>query len=197
MGLQIADGLSIDWTCCYGSMMPDLFQQAHLCCYHYVPDSQGFYITMYQHNRTASAGQTKGTQSLVANHSAAGPDSAERATSADEGEEEASRENEMRTVPSQVTQTGSQCKHPERRTKIKWPKASMQEVWCRLDEHLSGVLQHSLQGTVEHKLTLMGNIIYEECRERFGECTSKQTIAPRQKGQRKDKFSCSYLTVIT
>ncbi len=134
-----------------------------------------------QHNRTALAGQTEGTQSLVANHRL---DSAERATSADEGEEEASRESEMRTVPSQVTQPGSQRKHLERCIKVKWPKANMQEVWCRLDEHLSGVLQHSLRGTVEHKLTLMGNIIYEECRERFGECISKQTIAPRQRGQR-------------
>ncbi len=85
----------------------------------------------------------------------------------------------MRTVPSQVTEPGIKRKHPERRIKIKWPKVNMQEVWCRLDEHRSGVLQHSLQGTVERKLTLMGNIIYEECRERFGQCTSKQTIASR------------------
>ncbi len=141
--------------------------------------------TPNQHNRTASAGQTEGTQSLVANHSAAGPDSAERATSANEGEEkEASLESEMCTVPSQVTQPGIQHKHPERCSKIKWPKVNMQEAWCRLDEYLSGVLQYALRGTVERKLTLMGNIIYEECRERFGECTSKQTIAPRQKGRR-------------
>ncbi len=126
-----------------------------------------------QHNHTALAGQTEGTQSLVANHSAAGPGSAEKATSADEGEEkEASLESEMRTLPSQVTQPGIQRKHPERHIKIKWLKENMQEVWCRLDEHLSGMPQHSLRGTVERKLTLMGNLIYEECRERFRECTS-------------------------
>lgn len=97
---------------------------------------------------------------------------------------EATLESEMRTVPSLVTQPGIQRKNPEMRIKIKWPRANMQEVWCRLDEDLSGVLQHSLQGTVERKLNMMGNIIYEECRERFGEHTTKQTTAPRQKGRR-------------
>ncbi len=140
--------------------------------------------TPNQHNRTASAGQTEGTQSLVANHSAAGPDSAERATSADEGEEEASRESEMRTVPSQVTQPGSHASIQKGA-----PRSSGQRQVCK--RFGAGLMitsveccKHSLRGTVERKLTLMGNIIYEECRERFGECTSKQTIAPRQKGRR-------------
>lgn len=35
MSLHIASKLAIDWTF-YDSMMPDLFQQAHLCCYHYI-----------------------------------------------------------------------------------------------------------------------------------------------------------------
>ncbi len=66
--------------------------------------------TPNQHNHTASAGQTEGTQSLVANHSAAGPDSAERATSANEGEEkEASLESEMRTVTSHTTRNSTQA----------------------------------------------------------------------------------------
>ena len=138
-----------------------------------------------QHDRTAPAGQTEETQSQVTNHSAAGPSNAERETSEDAGEElEAAPESDVHAVPPRVTQPEGLRKHPERRKKIKWPKGKNQEEWRRLDDHLKGVLEHSLRGTVERKLTLLSNIIYEECRERFGECATKRASAQRQKGRR-------------
>lgn len=119
-----------------------------------------------QHNRTASAVQTEGTQSWVANYSAAGPNSVKTATVVEAGgEEEATRESETGTAFSEDTEPETKFKYPKRLCKIKWPKANIQ------DEHLSGVLQHTLRGMAERKIAIMENIIYEECRERFEEYT--------------------------
>uniref|UniRef100_A0A3B1JJ67 Reverse transcriptase domain-containing protein n=1 Tax=Astyanax mexicanus TaxID=7994 RepID=A0A3B1JJ67_ASTMX len=140
-----------------------------------------------QHDRAAAAGQTAGTGSQVSNHSAAGPSSAEQATSAEVLESrEATPESTFQAAPPPlgVAQPASQRKQLGRRNKIKWPKSKSQEEWRSLDDHLSVVLEHSLRGTVEHKLASLSNIIYEECRERFGECAEKRAPAPRQKGRR-------------
>lgn len=62
--------------------------------------------------------------------------------------------------------------------------AKNQDERRRLDDYLKEVLEHSLRGTVERKLTLLSNIIYKECRERFGECRTKKATAQRQEGRR-------------
>ena len=99
-----------------------------------------------QHDRTASAGQTEEAQSQVENHSAAGPSNVERAASVDAGEEMemAAPERDVQAAAPRVAQTESLRKHPERRRKLKWPKAKDQEEWQKLDDHLKAVLEHSL-----------------------------------------------------
>lgn len=62
--------------------------------------------------------------------------------------------------------------------------AKNQDERRRLDDYLKEVLEHSLRGTVERKLTLLSNIIYKEYRERFGECRTKKATAQRQEGRR-------------
>lgn len=114
-----------------------------------------------QHDRTASAGQTKGTRGQVENHSAVGPNCAQRPPA---------EERPSATGTPSDTQTSNQPKQLER---IKWPQAKDQEEWCWIDKYMSGVLEHSLSGKVEHKLNTLSNIIYEECRERGGESTIK------------------------
>lgn len=103
---------------------------------------------------------TAGTRSQVSKHRAVGPNSAERTTSSD-GEErvEATMEGMLHAVAQRVEQPVSQRKHPVRCNKIKWLKGKTREEWCCLCEHLSKVLEHSLRGPMERKLTLMTNIL--------------------------------------
>ncbi|KAJ8399573.1 hypothetical protein AAFF_G00409840 [Aldrovandia affinis] len=80
-------------------------------------------------------------------------------------------------------------REPGRRNKIKLPKANEAEVWRKLNTDLSKVLQGSLRGSVEAKLNLLGEILYQDCKDRFGEMTIKQTTAPRGKGRREKKIN--------
>ena len=74
-------------------------------------------------------------------------------------------------------------KQPGRCQKIKWPKASDRVAWQKLDNDLSQLLELALRGSVENKIKILGEIIYEECKGRFGEAGRKEPTAPR-KGRR-------------
>ena len=54
-------------------------------------------------------------------------------------------------------------KKPGRRQLVKWPKANEMAVWQQLDKYLSLTLK---RGQVETKLSSIGDILYEECRDR-------------------------------
>ncbi|CAK6982434.1 hypothetical protein F2P79_011962, partial [Scomber scombrus] len=58
-------------------------------------------------------------------------------------------------------------------------------VWQQLDKDLSVILEHSLRSQVETKLNAIGDILYEECRGRFGVKAEKRSSGPKQKGRRK------------
>lgn len=75
-------------------------------------------------------------------------------------------------------------REPGRRQLVKWPKANEVAVWQKLDKDLSLILEHSLRGQVESKLNRIGDILYEECRGRFGVTADKRKSGPMQKGRR-------------
>lgn len=56
-------------------------------------------------------------------------------------------------------------------------------MWQQLDEDLSIILEQSLRGQVETKLNRIRDILYEECRSRFGVVAGKQK-GVKQKGRR-------------
>ena len=55
-----------------------------------------------------------------------------------------------------------------RKPRIKWPKASDKTLWKQLDEDLDNILEASLQGPVDRKLTTLTTLIYSVGKERFG-----------------------------
>ncbi len=61
------------------------------------------------------------------------------------------------------------------------------EEWRKLDEHLSRLLQKALCGSVVAKLNLFGEILYEECRNRYGEVTIREAVV-RSKGWREKEI---------
>ena len=141
------------------------------------------------------SGQTNGIQGRVDNHSANGPNVTE--VEQEERREEEGRDadepqevnpeappSDPRTESSQRTRN---LKNPLRRNKIKWPKANEAEEWRKLDEHLSGLLQNALHGSVVAKLNLLGEILYEECSNRYGEVTIREA-AIRAKGRREKEI---------
>ncbi|KAL2078851.1 hypothetical protein ACEWY4_024595 [Coilia grayii] len=75
-------------------------------------------------------------------------------------------------------------KEPGQRQPLKWPKANEAALWQQLDKDLSIILQYSLRGQVESKLNSIGDILYEECRGRFGVVAGKRSHGPKQKGRR-------------
>ena len=85
------------------------------------------------------------------------------------------------------SQRARNLKNPLRRNKIKWPRANEAEEWRKLDEHLSGLLQNALRGSVVAKLNLFGEILYEECSNRYGEVTIRETVI-RSKGRREKEI---------
>ncbi|KAJ8404983.1 hypothetical protein AAFF_G00329040 [Aldrovandia affinis] len=91
--------------------------------------------------------------------------------------------------PSMEPNQRVERREPGRRNKIKFPKANEAEVWRKLDTDLSEVLERSLHGNVEAKLNLLGKILYQECKDRFGEITIKQTAALRGKGRREKEIN--------
>ncbi len=54
-------------------------------------------------------------------------------------------------------------------------------------EHLSGLLQKVLRVSVVDKLNLFGEILYEECRNRYGEVTIREAVV-RAKGRREKEI---------
>lgn len=75
-------------------------------------------------------------------------------------------------------------KEPGRRQPVKWPKANETAVWQQLDNDLSIILENSLRGQVETNLNCIGDILYEECRGRFGILEARRSTGPKQKGRR-------------
>lgn len=51
---------------------------------------------------------------------------------------------------------------PDRKPKVKWPKASDKEAWGSFDECLYTTLQSSLRGSIMAKPNSFGHIINEE-----------------------------------
>lgn len=143
---------------------------------------------------TAAAGETRGTRSQVGNHSANGPNVAD---SIDGTEEESPsvealppREHQH-PIPttSHRTEPQAEAKKAARRNKLKWPKANEAEAWRTLDTDLIKILEERLHGGVEAKLNLFGDIIYQTCKDRFGEVFSKQRTAPRERGRREKEIT--------
>lgn len=143
---------------------------------------------------TASACETRRTQCLVENHSAA-----ETTIANSEREEphqlpqkevyqqqqEHSPQHELHFEPtsSEPTRETTPREKPTRQAKVRWPKASNKEEWRSFDQSLHLILQNSLAGSTTTKLNLFGNIVYGEGKERFGEMSQKKNT-PKQKGRR-------------
>lgn len=107
-----------------------------------------------QQHCSATAGQTRGAQSQVANHSAEGSNVAEGRQVEDTGEslvdmyssEGGTGENTLRK-PSSLNPSNqepgqrTERKEPGRRQLVKWPKANEVAVWQQLNEDLSVILE--------------------------------------------------------
>lgn len=129
-----------------------------------------------------------------ANHSAEGSNAADGGLAADSGgplvDPVFSEGGNFERTPEtpnpdvQLPRQRADTRVPGRRQPIKWPKANEAAVWQQLDKDLSFLLQHSLRGQVETKLNSFGEILYEECRDRFGAVVGKQSSGPKQKGRR-------------
>ena len=153
----------------------------------------------HQQHCTATAGQTRGTQSPVANHSAEGSTVAEDRpveetggplvdiNAPGSGADEDTHETQSNPNSQEQSQRRER-KEPGRRQLVKWPKAKEVAVWQKLDEDLSRILEHSLHGQVEAKLNRIGDILYEECIGRFGLAVEKRRSVPMQKGRREKEI---------
>lgn len=135
---------------------------------------------------TALAGETRRTESQVKNHRADGPNFAKgKDVTEEEGplvEGEPPREyQDPVATKSHRTEQKAEAKEPTRRGKLKWPKASETEAWRTLDTDLFKRLEGSLRGGVESKLNQIGDILYQACKNRFGEVTYNQRTAQREK----------------
>ncbi|KAG1932793.1 hypothetical protein F2P79_020826 [Pimephales promelas] len=137
---------------------------------------------------TASAGETRRTKSQGKNHRAEGPNVAKGMRVTEEGplvEAEPLREHEgpVPNMPDR-TEPNEETKEPARRSKLKWPKSNEAVAWRKLDFDLIKTLEGSLRGGAEAKLNTIGDIIYQTCKDRFGEIVPKQRTARREKGRR-------------
>ncbi|KAJ8341252.1 hypothetical protein SKAU_G00335430 [Synaphobranchus kaupii] len=140
---------------------------------------------------TATAGQTLGTKSQVSNHRAEGSNAADGRQEAEGPVVESSPlESGTENTPGTPTINNQQAsqrrekKEPGRRQAIKWPKTNEPAVWQKLDNDVTVLLEHSLRGRVETRLNSLGDILYEECRSRFGVVAERRRAAPKQKGRR-------------
>jgi hypothetical protein len=82
--------------------------------------------------------------------------------------------------PHQETANG------KRKPRIKWPKAS-DKSWKQLDEDLDIILETSMQGPVDRKLTTLTTLIYSLGKERFGlekECVQREPQKPNRRQTR-------------
>ena len=134
------------------------------------------------------------TRSQVENHSANGPNIAESidGTKEESPSAEAVPPRELQhQIPttSHRTEPQAETKKATRRNKLKWPKANEAEAWYTLDTDLIKILEERLHGGVEAKLNLFGDIIYQTCKDRFGEVTSKQRTTPKERGRREKEIA--------
>lgn len=85
----------------------------------------------------------------------------------------------------------AESKEPERRNKIKWPKANKAEAWHTLDVlTLLKSIWEALRRGAESRHNIIGDIIYQTCKDRFGEITPSLSGGdhPERKGkERKGK----------
>ncbi|KAL6489820.1 hypothetical protein MHYP_G00001650 [Metynnis hypsauchen] len=142
---------------------------------------------------TATAGETRGTKRQGKNHRANGPNVAGgMRTTEEEGPlvaNEPVREHEDPVLTtSDRTEPNAETKKPARRSKIKWPKSSEPEAWRALDADLIKTLEELLHGGVEAKLNLIGDIIYQTCKDRFGELVPRQRTTLGKKTRREKEI---------
>ncbi|RXN25308.1 olfactory receptor 6N2-like protein [Labeo rohita] len=130
-----------------------------------------------QQTCTATADKTRGTESQGEDHSATGPIDAggsqakEKEGPVEEEDLQCGHREDSSSCPEMIEPRNTEEQAPTRRSRIQWPKTSEVSVWQKLD--LSEVLQRSLQGSVESKLNMFGDILYQKCKDRFGTLTSK------------------------
>lgn len=142
---------------------------------------------------TATADKTRGTKGQGENHSANGPNVADgvRVTEEEgplvENEPQREHEDPVLTTPGRA-EPRTETKKAARRSKIKWPKSSEVEAWRALDTHLIKILEESLHGGAEAKLNQIGDIIYQTCKDRFGEIVPRQRTIRREKGRREKEI---------
>lgn len=137
----------------------------------------------------AASDQTRGTKGQVENHSANGPIVPGGSQPVEEGPVEeidppCAHQRDAPTCPEKPEPRNTEEPAPARRNKIKWPKTSEAVAWRKLDSDLSEILERSVQGSLESRLNLLGDILYQECKDRFGVITIKKSTVPRQKGRR-------------
>jgi hypothetical protein len=56
----------------------------------------------------------------------------------------------------------------ERKAKVNWPAMSEEKIWREFDEDITQILENTLRGTSKRKLEVMGDLMYDVARVRFG-----------------------------
>ncbi|XP_072047083.1 uncharacterized protein [Amphiura filiformis] len=69
---------------------------------------------------------------------------------------------------------GSSEEVVERKKKVKWPTMADEKTWREFDEDISMMLENTLKGTSKRKLEVMGDLIYDFGKVRFGTVESRQ-----------------------
>lgn len=130
---------------------------------------------------SSNRSETRGTRSQVENHSANGPILAEGTVGT--GEEGPLEEAEQRTK--------QQAKNRKlgRKTKLKWPRSNEAEVWHTLNSDLIKILDEKLLRSIEVKLNLFRDTVFQSCEDRFGEFIPRQRTAPEGKGRREKEIT--------
>ena len=96
----------------------------------------------------------------------------------EDGSNRTEEENEttLNLIDQQAEQTPTPTveKTPQHtRERIKWPNSSKKNIWSRFEEELDKVLESTLAGNVDRKLSAMSIIIYSMGKERFG-CEARE-----------------------
>ncbi|XP_078665283.1 uncharacterized protein LOC144907786 [Branchiostoma floridae x Branchiostoma belcheri] len=156
-----------------------------------------------QHDRTASAGQTEEDMGQVYTHRTQGLTSeaqSHASVSTPSVAEHLVREQPVAepTVESVTLQEeiAGAAPHrqeepaPERRERIKWPKANSREEWEKLDDDLCQILDQGLKGDVEMKLNRFGDLVYSYCSERYGTYKKQaKEVAEKQSNRREREIA--------
>ncbi|XP_078603950.1 uncharacterized protein LOC144877779 [Branchiostoma floridae x Branchiostoma japonicum] len=152
-----------------------------------------------QHTRTVSTGQTEEDMGQVSTHrtqdlTSEAPSQGSISTplvSAVEVRERTVPEPRVEPVSQQEVVAGAtpspQEPAPERREKVKWPRANNKEEWEKLDDDLHQILEQGLKGDVERKLNQFGNLVYSYCSERFGTYKKEGKEAREKQTSRRER----------